>query len=145
MPTKTLVHGYIGSQCIHDLQDKFIELALAEGQCPLGIFKDKYADEMNLPTLFLGDPRDGDIVKRFCYQKIAQWEIMHHSGDSSYHTTNLFFKTLRIIIENVLACISIRIRKGKLKGRKLLEKDINTNQTSTIFLKVTLVTWISNT
>lgn len=34
-PTKTTVHGYIGSQCIHDLQDKLIELAPAEGQRPL--------------------------------------------------------------------------------------------------------------
>jgi len=31
MPTETLVHGYIGSQCIHDLQDKLIELSPAEG------------------------------------------------------------------------------------------------------------------
>lgn len=79
---------------------------------------------MNFPTLFFGDPRDVDIVEIFRYRKIAQWELMHHSGDFSYHTTNLFFKTLRIIIEKFLACISIRIKKWKLKGRKLLTKDV---------------------
>jgi len=71
MPIETLVHEYIGSQCIHDLQDKLIELAPAKGKRPLAIFRDQYVEEMNFPTLFFGDPRDGDIVERFCYQKIA--------------------------------------------------------------------------
>lgn len=31
-PTKTLVHGLTGSQRIHDLQDKIIEIAPVEGQ-----------------------------------------------------------------------------------------------------------------
>jgi hypothetical protein len=91
-PSETLVHGFIESQCIHDLQDKIIEVTPAEGQCPLGIFMDKYAEEMNFPTLFYGNLRDDDIVKRFSYQKIVKWELLHASGDFSYHTTNLFFK-----------------------------------------------------
>lgn len=93
-PTETLVHGLIESQHIYDLQDKIIELAPAEGQRPLGIFKDKYAEEMNFPTLFYGDARDDDITNRFSYQKIVQWELLQASGDFSYHTTNLFFKTM---------------------------------------------------
>ena len=31
MPTETLVHGFVESRRIHDLQDKLIELAPAEG------------------------------------------------------------------------------------------------------------------
>ena len=31
---------------------------------------------------------------------------------------------MRIIIEKIMSCISIRIRKGKLQGRKLLAKDV---------------------
>jgi len=42
-PTETLIHGSIESQCIHDLQDKIIELAPTERKRPLGIFKDEYA------------------------------------------------------------------------------------------------------
>lgn len=30
-PTKTLVHGYIGSQCIYDFQDKLIKVVPVEG------------------------------------------------------------------------------------------------------------------
>ena len=113
-PTETLVHGFIASQRIHDLQDKLIEIAPAEGQRPLGIFKDKHAEEMSFPTLFFGNPRDNDILQRFRYQEIVKWEVMHYSGDFSYHITNFLFKAMRIIIEKVMSCISVRIRKGKL-------------------------------
>jgi hypothetical protein len=91
-PSETLVHGFTDSQCIHDLHEKIIEVAPVEGQHPLGIFMDRYAKEMNFPTLFYGNAHDDDIVKRFSYQKIVKWELLHASGDFSYHTTNFFFK-----------------------------------------------------
>jgi hypothetical protein len=62
-PAETLVHGFIDSQCIRDLQDKIVEIALVEGERPLGIFKDKFAEEMNFPTLFYGYPRATDITE----------------------------------------------------------------------------------
>jgi hypothetical protein len=70
-PAETLVHGFIDSQCICDLQDKIFEIASAEGQRPLGIFKDKFVEEMNFLTLFYGDPRANDITKRSSYHKIV--------------------------------------------------------------------------
>ena len=72
MTTETLVHGFVESRRIHDLQEKLIELAPDEGQRPLGIFTDKYAEEMSFPTLFFGNPRDDDITKIFSYHKIVQ-------------------------------------------------------------------------
>jgi hypothetical protein len=62
-PAETLVHGFTDSQCIHDLQDKIVEIAPGEGQCPLGIFKDKFVEEMKFPTLFYRDPCGTDITK----------------------------------------------------------------------------------
>jgi hypothetical protein len=62
-PAETLIHGFTDSQRIRDLQDKIVEIAPAEGQRPLGIFKDKFAEEMNFPTLFYGDPRPSDITE----------------------------------------------------------------------------------
>jgi hypothetical protein len=56
------VHGFTDSQCIRDLQDKIVEIAPAEGQRPLEIFKDKFAKEMKFPTLFYGDPHPIDIT-----------------------------------------------------------------------------------
>jgi hypothetical protein len=62
-PAKTLVHEFTDSQCIHDLQDKIVEIAPAEGQHPLGIFKDIFVEEMNFPTLFYGDPHATNITE----------------------------------------------------------------------------------
>ncbi|XP_059077054.1 uncharacterized protein LOC131876217 [Cryptomeria japonica] len=123
-PSETLIHGFTESACIHRMQDKIIEIAPTQDNYPIGIFKDKYAEEMNFPTLFFGNPRDDDIVKRFSYQKIAQWELSNSQRHFAYHTTNLFFKTIKILIQQVLSTMSIRIRKGQLKGRKLLAKDV---------------------
>jgi hypothetical protein len=74
-PAETLIYGFIDSRCIHDLQDKIVKIALAEGKRPLGIFKEKFADEMNFPTLLYGDPHptlqnESDTIKWFdgsCY------------------------------------------------------------------------------
>jgi len=70
-PSETFVHGFIDSQCIHDLRDNIIEVAPVEGQHPLGIFMEKYAKEMNFPNLFYGNAHDDDIVKRLSYQKMG--------------------------------------------------------------------------
>jgi hypothetical protein len=60
---ETLVHGFTDSQCIRDLQDKIVEIAPGEGQCPLEIFKDKFAEKMNFPTLLYEDPCGTDITE----------------------------------------------------------------------------------
>jgi hypothetical protein len=106
------------------LHDKIIELTPAEGQRPLGISKDKYAEEMNFPTLLLGYPRNDNVVKRFNYHKIEKWESLHASGDFLYHTTKLFFKTMYILIDKLLSLIWVHIRKGQLRGRKILAKNV---------------------
>jgi hypothetical protein len=62
-PIETLIHGFTNSQRIRDLQDKIIKIAPAEGKRPLGIFKEKFVEEMNFPTLFYGDPRPSDITE----------------------------------------------------------------------------------
>jgi hypothetical protein len=62
-PIETLIHGFTDSQRIHDLQYKIVEIAPVEGKCPLGIFKDKFVEEMNFPTLFYGDPHPSDITE----------------------------------------------------------------------------------
>jgi hypothetical protein len=45
------------------LQDKIVEIAPTDGQIPLGIFKDKFYEEMKFPTLFYGDPHATDIIE----------------------------------------------------------------------------------
>ena len=62
---------------------------------------------MKFPVLLYRDPHDNDIVDRFSYQKIVKWELQHAYGDFSNHTTNLFFKTMRIIIDQVMSYLWI--------------------------------------
>jgi hypothetical protein len=109
MEIDTLIHGFIESRTIHSIQDKVIEIAPAKGKQPLGIFQDKYAKEMNFPTHSFGEPRDERIEKKISYQKIAQWELQNSKRTFSYHTTNLFFKTIKILIFQVFSTLWIRI------------------------------------
>jgi hypothetical protein len=53
--TKTLLHGFTDSHSIYDLQNNQINIAPAEGYMPLGIFQDRYSEEMSFPTLFYGE------------------------------------------------------------------------------------------
>lgn len=64
------------------------------------------------------------MLQKFTYQNICQWEVIHKNYDFSYHTNNLFYKEICIIINQVLNTMWIQIRKGKLKGRKLVAKDV---------------------
>ena len=54
MVSETLVHGYGETNILYDLRNKIIEIAPSEHFIPLGIFQDKYLEELNFPTLFLG-------------------------------------------------------------------------------------------
>ena len=63
-------------------------------------------------------------MQKFTYKKLAQWELLHFHQDFALHTINLFFKPIKIFIQQVLSTMWVRIRKGKLKGRKFLVKDV---------------------
>ena len=62
--TKTLVHGFTDSHSIYDLQTNQINIAPAKGNMPLGIFQDKYFEEMSFPTLFFMDKPDLTILQK---------------------------------------------------------------------------------
>ena len=79
---------------------------------------------MSFPTLFFGEKRPEDMTNNLSYQKTARWEVLHKEHDFAYHTTNLFYKAVRIIVKQVFNSICVRIRKGQLKGRKLMAKDV---------------------
>ena len=106
------------------MENKVIEIAPFEGFSPLSVFQDHHLEEMHFPTLFFGFARSSDIVQRFSYLKITQWELLHKDDDFATHITNIFFKAMRIIIQQVSSCAWICIRKGELKGKKLCAKDV---------------------
>jgi len=97
-----LVHGFTDPHTIHDLVNRQINIAPVAGYVPLGIFEDKYPEEMSVPSLFYGNKRPSDLSKDSTYQKICQWEVLHKNHDFSYHYTNLFYKAIPIVINQVL-------------------------------------------
>ena len=65
-----------------------------------------------------------------------QWEVQHIDHDFAYHGTYLFYKPIRIILNQVFNSMWIRIRKGKLKGRKIIEKDVKSKPNLDRILKL---------
>ena len=99
---------------------------------------------MTFPTWCFKNPHDDDITKRLSYKKNMQTDLFHSSGDFSYHITNIFFKTMQIVIEKVLSSFWIRIRKDQLRWTSYLQNMLSTSQTWNKYLKVTLDTSISS-
>jgi hypothetical protein len=52
------------------------------------------------------------------YQKVAQAKLTSVNQKFAYHISNLFFKTIKILIHFVLSSAWIRIRKTILKDQK---------------------------
>ena len=92
--SETIVHGFGQSHLIDDLDTSIIQIAPSEGFHPLGIFHDKFSEELNFPTLFYGYSQPTDVLDHFSYQNISQWELLHRSNDFSTHITNIFFKAI---------------------------------------------------
>ena len=122
--SETLVHGYGEAQLINDLDTQIIQIAPSEGFKPLGIFQDKFSEELNFPTLFYGFSRPDDVTNRFSYQQIANWELLHSSEDFSTHITNIFYKAVKVLVKQVSSSAWISVRKGELKGKKITAKDV---------------------
>ena len=74
--------------------------------------------------LFYGYACASDITSTFSYQKISKWELMHQNYDFTTHIADIFFKVVKIILEQISSLVWVCIRKTKLKGKKLLGKDV---------------------
>ena len=75
-----------------------MNIALGEGYLPLGIFEDKYYEEMSFPTRVYEENIIDDTVYNFSYQNIIQWEILHKDHDFAYHATNIFIKLCALFL-----------------------------------------------
>jgi hypothetical protein len=79
------------------------------------LFQDLFYEEYNFPTLFFGHQRPNI---KLSYQKIAQAELISTNQKFAYHMTNLYFKTIKILIYFVLSSAWICMQKSILKGQK---------------------------
>ncbi|KAJ8043552.1 hypothetical protein HOLleu_10686 [Holothuria leucospilota] len=75
-------------------------LAPSEGNHPLGLFQDKYSEELAFPTLFCGQPRNENNVKVH-YSDICKWELRHKDRRFAKCVPNIFFKAKKLQINQI--------------------------------------------
>jgi hypothetical protein len=85
----------------------------------LDFFQNQNSEECNYPTSLFGTPRKPSILAKFQYQDIAQWELMHKDHWFARRIPNLFFKAIKVLIQQVKSTSWIKIHKGKLNDRVL--------------------------
>lgn len=69
-PTDTLIHNFLHAEQI-DNHEK-LSMAPSQDYHPLGLFRNKSCEELNLPTLFFGHPRNSKNYDQYSYQQIVQ-------------------------------------------------------------------------
>jgi hypothetical protein len=122
--TNTLVQNILSLGHVIENNDKLLTIALKEGSQPLGLFHDAHFKEYNFPTLFYGHPRPSLA----CYfQKIMQVELININRKFAYHISNIYFKTIKVLIHFILFCAWICICKEKLLDLVLNASDVSTN------------------
>ena len=72
-----------------------ISIAPSQEYSLFRIFKDKYSEELNYPTLFYDHLRN-ERFKKLSYHEIARWNILHKSHDFTTNIQNIFFKAIKI-------------------------------------------------
>jgi hypothetical protein len=110
----TLVQNILSFEHVINNNDKLLTIVLRKGYQPLGLFCDAHSEEYNFPTLFYGHPRPSLACY---YQKIVQVELININSKFAYHISNIYFKTIKILIHFLLFCTWIFIRKAKLLDR----------------------------
>ncbi len=109
--TNTLVQNILSLEHVIDYNEKLLIIVLRKGFQPLGLFHDAHFEEYNFPTLFYGHPR---LSFACSYQKIMQVDLININIKFAYHISNIFFKTIKVLIHFILFCVWICIHKVKL-------------------------------
>jgi hypothetical protein len=94
--------------------ENVITMALGHDHKPFELFQDPNSEECNYPTLFFKMLKKPSILAKFRYQNIIPWELVHKEHCFPLHIPNLFFKTIKVFIQQVKSTSWIRIWKGKL-------------------------------
>jgi len=93
---------------IVDDNDKSITIAPREGFQLLGLFHAIHSEEYNFPMLFFGHSR---ASLGFIYQKIIQAKLTSLNRKFTYHISDIYFKTITILIHFILSYAWIHICK----------------------------------
>ncbi len=115
-----------------------LNVAPAEGSRPISVFRDKYSEELAYPGIFLGEkrPENDNRHTPVHYSDICKSELRRSDRRAAKCVENIFFKTKKLQMKNILGKSQIALRKcprgnnrtlkaGQLKKEGALEKLIH--------------------
>jgi len=97
----------------HNEQQCILNLAPAEGNVTLSVFRDKYSEELAYPGIFLGQKRPGhkDRLVKVLYSDICKSEPRRSDRRAAMNVENSFYKTKKIADENSIRKITSCFKK----------------------------------
>ena len=102
--------------------EKDLVYNIAPGQYnqPVSIFKDQNAEELAFPDIFHGTPRPTNSQRKtpLTYGQLCKVEIRNYDRRVAKNIDNIFFKTKKLQMKQLLDKAQIAIRKCRTKGEK---------------------------
>ena len=102
-------------------RQNILNVAPAEGNRPLSIFRDKYSEELAYPGIFLGQRRPESKVQttKVLYSDICKSELRRSDRRAAMCVENIFYKTTKLQMKILLGKSHIALRKCKENNKNL--------------------------
>ena len=104
-------------------RQRIVNVAPAEGNRPLSIFRDKYSEELAYPGIFLGQRRP-ESTKQVHYSDICNSEMRRSSRRAAMCVENIFYKAKKWQMRILLGKPNIALRKFKGNNKNLNAKQL---------------------
>ena len=91
--------------------------APGEGNKPLGLFMDKYSEELSFPTIYCGKAKPSSVDKSIPYAEELKSELRRKDRRVASSIPNIFFKTKKMQIKRLLDTSNVCLRRNKIRGR----------------------------
>ena len=92
-----------------------LNVAPAEGNRPLSVFRDKHSEELAYPGIFLGEkrPDNDERLTPVYYSDICKSEVRRSDRRAATCVENLFFKAEKLQMKALLGKSQVALRKCK--------------------------------
>ena len=107
-------------------RDFVFSFAPAEGHTPLSVFLEKNSEELAFPGIFCGQTRciNKEREVPVTYSEIVRSELRNSDRRVASCVENIFFKTKKLQMKQLIDQTQIVMRKCKTKGKSLTAKDV---------------------
>ena len=102
-------------------RQNILNVAPAEGNRPLTIFRDKYSEELAYPGIFLGQrrPENKAQTSKVLYSDICKSELRRSDRRAAMCVENIFYKTKKLQMKIILGKSHIALRRCKGNNKNL--------------------------